>query len=319
MAIEQPLSTDPLNNPAHHTMHQILGVDLTAPVKSLVVDSTGKVGIGTTEPGTKLDVSSGQAVSGIQLLSGAAGWYTAFTLGRTAAEMYLGVAAGANNWVTGSAAGDIVLRSNNAKLHFGTDGTTNVMTLSSSNVGIGITLPTAVLHLKAGTTTANTAPLKFNSGDLLTAAEAGAMEFLTDAYYLTTTTGAVRRTVVAGNIGRAAGQTAAVASVATYTLGASDASYEVSANVLVTTSNAEAFTVTCAYTDEGNTARVITLNFQLLAGTIGTAINSANGAVPYEGIPIHIRCKASTAITIATTGVFTGVTYNVEGIIKQIG
>ncbi len=118
--------------------------------------------------------------------------------------------------------------------------------------------------------------------------------------------------------GRSTGQTAAVASVSAYTNGAADGSYIVSANVNVTTSSAEAFTVTCAYTDEGNTSRTLTLNFSLLAGTIGTAINFANGAVPYEGLPMHIRCKASTAITIATTGTFTGATYNVEGIIRQL-
>lgn len=117
--------------------------------------------------------------------------------------------------------------------------------------------------------------------------------------------------------GRATAQTAANTSVSTYTVGAADGSFEVSANVLVTTSSAEAFTVTVDYTDEGNTARTITLNFQLVAGTIGTAINFANGAVPYEGIPIHIRAKASTAITVKTVGTFTGATYNVEGIIKQ--
>lgn len=118
--------------------------------------------------------------------------------------------------------------------------------------------------------------------------------------------------------GRSTAQTTAVASVATYTVGAADGSFIVSANVNVTTSSAENFTVTVAYTDETNTARTLTLNFSLVTGTIGTAITFGNGAVPYEGIPMHIRCKASTAITIATTGTFTGATYNVEGLISQI-
>lgn len=39
------------------------------------------------------------------------------------------------------------------------------------------TTPTAILHLKAGTATASTAPLKFTSGTNLTTAEAGAMEY----------------------------------------------------------------------------------------------------------------------------------------------
>jgi len=117
---------------------------------------------------------------------------------------------------------------------------------------------------------------------------------------------------------RSVGATAAVASVSTYTVGAADGSFEVSANVLVTTSTVHNFTVECAYTDEGNTARVLTLQFSVLAGTLATAIANAAGAVPYEGVPLHIRCKASTVITISTqaAGTYTGVTYNVEGIIK---
>jgi hypothetical protein len=118
--------------------------------------------------------------------------------------------------------------------------------------------------------------------------------------------------------GRATAQVAANASVSTYTNGAADGSFEVSANVLVTTSTLHTFTVTCAYTDEGNTSRVVTLSFSNLAGTFLTSIANAAGAVPYEGVPIHIRCKASTAITIATVGTFTTVTYNVEGIIRQL-
>lgn len=118
--------------------------------------------------------------------------------------------------------------------------------------------------------------------------------------------------------GRAIAQAAAVASVASYTLPASDGTYEVSANVLVTTATLHSFNVTVAYTDEGNTARVATLNFSTIAGVISNAaITNAAGAVPYEGVPLHIRCKASTTITIATTGTFTTVAYNVEGIIKQ--
>ncbi len=61
------------------------------------------------------------------------------------------------------------------------------------SVGIGIA-PTAFLTLKAGTAAANSAPLKITSGALNTTAEVGAVEFLTDAYYGTITTGAARKT-----------------------------------------------------------------------------------------------------------------------------
>jgi len=50
-----------------------------------------------------------------------------------------------------------------------------------------------------------------------------------------------------------------------------------------------------------------------------TAITNVQGVGAYEGVPLHIRAKASTAITVATTGTFTSVTYNVEGYITQIG
>jgi hypothetical protein len=49
--------------------------------------------------------------------------------------------------------------------------------LSGGNVGIGTTSPTAYLHLKAGTATANTAPLKFTAGVVNTVSVAGCVEF----------------------------------------------------------------------------------------------------------------------------------------------
>lgn len=192
-----------------------------------------------------------------------------------------------------------------------------VTILSTGQAGFGQSTPTATIHLKAGTTSASSAPLKFTSGSLMTTAEAGAVEFLTDAFYGTITTGTARRMFVTTSTGRATAQTAANASVQTLTIGASDASFEVSANVLVTTSSAENFTITVAYTDEGNTSRTITMPFITLAGASVAVVNFANGAVPYAGTPVHIRVKASTTITVATTGTFTGATYNVESVIKK--
>lgn len=53
----------------------------------------------------------------------------------------------------------------------------NTLVLKTGLVGIGTTAPTALLHLKAGTATANTGPLKFTSGTLLTTTEAGSVEY----------------------------------------------------------------------------------------------------------------------------------------------
>lgn len=49
--------------------------------------------------------------------------------------------------------------------------------------------------IRAGTSAAGTAPLKFTSGTLMSAAEAGAVEFNTDNLYFTITTGTVRKKV----------------------------------------------------------------------------------------------------------------------------
>ena len=126
-------------------------------------------------------------------------------------------------------------------------------------------------------------------------------------------------THLTGHTGRSTAQTAAVASVVTLTVGGADASYDVLGNILITTATTHSINMTCAYTDEGNTARTLTLNFSTLAGVISNAaITNVGGAVPYEGVPVRIRCKASTAITLATTGTFTTVTYNVEGLIRRV-
>jgi hypothetical protein len=69
------------------------------------------------------------------------------------------------------------------------------------NMGFGTYTATAVLHLKAGTATASTAPLKFTSGTNLTTAEAGAMEFNgTNLFFSPSTT---RHTVNHGLTGSA--------------------------------------------------------------------------------------------------------------------
>lgn len=200
----------------------------------------------------------------------------------------------------------------------------------------------ARLTLEFGTT--SLAPLNLQSGSFKTSAYPGDIERNADDLTLTISTGSARKYILMNDgtkltsgllpvastngrlidskikitTGRSTAQAAAVASVAAVTAPAADGTFLVSANVLVTTSTLHNFTVTCAYTDESNTARTLTLSFSTLAGVFGTAIANAGGAVPYEGVPMHIRVKASTAITIATTGTFTTVTYNVEGLIRQI-
>lgn len=64
---------------------------------------------------------------------------------------------------------------------------------NGGNVGIGLVNPSAFLHIKAGTATANTAPIKLTAGTNLTTPEDGAFEYDGTNLYFTTSTG--RKTV----------------------------------------------------------------------------------------------------------------------------
>lgn len=117
--------------------------------------------------------------------------------------------------------------------------------------------------------------------------------------------------------GHATGQTAANSNVVTLTVGGADAVYEVSGYILITTSGSESFSLTVDYTDEGNTARTVTIPLiRISTGAFISTTLSASGAVPYPSAMVHIRCKASTNIVIKTAGTFTGCTYSVDGYIE---
>ena len=76
-----------------------------------------------------------------------------------------------------------------------------ILISSTGEIGLGMSTPTAVVQIKAGTTSSNTAPLKFTSGSLTNNAEAGAMEFNgTNLFFSPSST---RHTVNHGLIGSA--------------------------------------------------------------------------------------------------------------------
>jgi len=62
-----------------------------------------------------------------------------------------------------------------------------IVASTGGNVGIGVDSPTAVLHLKAGTATANTGQVKFENSTLLATPEAGSLEFNDGRFYVTGT------------------------------------------------------------------------------------------------------------------------------------
>lgn len=99
------------------------------------------------------------------------------------------------DWTVGTATASL----NNSHLRFSSSSIEALRMSTTGRVGIrmsGTTDPSALLHLSAGTTTAGFAPLKFTSGSLMSTAEAGAVEFLTDDFYATITTSAARKPIV---------------------------------------------------------------------------------------------------------------------------
>ncbi|WP_034257845.1 hypothetical protein [Altibacter lentus] len=71
-----------------------------------------------------------------------------------------------------------------------------IIVRSTGNVGISEPNPTASVHIRAGSTAAGSAPLKFTPGANLSAPEAGAMEFDGNNLYFTPST--VRQTIFKG-------------------------------------------------------------------------------------------------------------------------
>jgi len=190
-----------------------------------------------------------------------------------------------------------------------TDGNGGALSLSGAN-GTGTDRSGGDVNVTAGTATGSgtAGAIKLNSNTELAAKAT--------KYNNVTTAGWGIPAVYAS--GRATAQTAAVASVATYTVGASDGSFDITANVNVTTSTSHSFNVRVDYTDETNTSRTATLAFFDGGGAIMQTITNATGAGAYPGCSMRIRAKAATAITVKTAGTFTTVTYNVEGTIVQV-
>ena len=89
-------------------------------------------------------------------------------------------------------------------------------------------------------------------------------------------------------------------------------------NMNVTAITTLVTTMTCTYTDESNTSRTMIFPVTQLSGSF-ISVGAVTGTGAWETPVLHIRAKASTAITLkTTTGTFTGVTYTVEGVIKQV-
>jgi len=106
-----------------------------------------KIGIGTSSPDGKLSVIQPNTYSSFRSNSSSA--YTFLSVGRSSSEFEIGVAGGANQFFTSTAAGESILKSFGGKLHLGYGSADPSITIdTANNVGIGITNPSGQLHLK---------------------------------------------------------------------------------------------------------------------------------------------------------------------------
>lgn len=195
------------------------------------ITGTGNVGIGTTSPGSLLQVNGGVAIGySASIVAPTNGLSVSGNLGAGTTAPGAQLTVNLPTQTTSTVNSLLITRlqrpqtagvkwGNTMDILLGSYGTssasetrvdfrlangatdlpdTTVMTLQGNgNVGIGTTTPTARLNLGAGTATANTSPLKFTAGTNLTTAEAGALEWDGTNLFLTTS-GAVRQTINQG-------------------------------------------------------------------------------------------------------------------------
>lgn len=77
---------------------------------------------------------------------------------------------------------------NGGSIIFAVTGVRNMVMTGDGKTGFSVNTPTALLHIAAGTATANTAPLKFTTGTNLTTPENGAVEYDGTNYFVTAST-----------------------------------------------------------------------------------------------------------------------------------
>lgn len=211
-------------------------------------------------------------------------------------KIIFGVAGSTGSGVTGSAVNDSYFRGAQRVMISADDGTTNNINILGSTglVTITGTLSVTGASTLTGAVTQGAKTITYNN----IATEGNGMGAIVKATRVTAQTSNV--------------------TVATYTTPASDGSYLVSGNINITAAIAISTSLNCDYTDETNTARTMIIPISGLGGSF-LAGGLATGTGPFESSVMHIRTKASTAITIYTAaGTFTSATYNAEGVIRQL-
>jgi len=154
------------------------GSTLQTLTEAMRILGNGNIGIGTTNPGSKLDVflaSSGT----IQRWGDTTNAYNGYLYYSQVGDGYMRINSGGNTYTP---------------FYLGTSTDAYTLTLTNGNVGIGTTAPTAVLHLKAGVAGAGGACMKLTAGVVLTTPADGAIEWDGTNLYITQT-GGTRKTI----------------------------------------------------------------------------------------------------------------------------
>jgi hypothetical protein len=156
-----------------------------APANGLIVASA--VGIGTTSPSGSLHVESSAAAAAViaRVKNSDDTGYATLSVDNDYTNLNLGLN-GSN--VATLADRNLAFLSNHANggMAFSTNSAERLRISAAGNIGVGLSSPSARLHLPAGTATGSTAPLKFTAGTLLGTEENGAMEYDGSIFYLTT-------------------------------------------------------------------------------------------------------------------------------------
>ncbi|CAB4121886.1 hypothetical protein UFOVP17_22 [uncultured Caudovirales phage] len=223
----------------------------------------------------------------------------------------------AGNVYLSSASTDLAIGTYGANaIHFVTNsGATDAGSISSAgkwaiNASSTNTTATALLHLGAGTATANTAPLKLTSGTNLTTAEAGAIEYDGQLKYFTPT-GTARALTQNSYYYRKNTATTLSSATGNQSIFALTNGVIVAANTI--------YEVECEFelSTSGTTSHTEAFGFTLATATVtnmGVAVNRLSGSTTSSALGAYLTTVTPVVVTGSLTTAQTGV-YRVKGTI----